>query len=508
MAKASTASGGRYTEFGASGLKQYAGYVREEWMAELVGKKGQLILRQMRDNDAIIGAIFFAVEMLLRGVTFHVEGLSDSSDDEQSADFIESCIGDMEGSWAGFLAEALTFLLYGWDVHEIVYKMRKGRTGDPKTNSTYDDGMIGWRKLAGRGQETLLHWIFDESGEATHLVQLLPTGGPLLQVPLSKCLHFRTTPYKSNPEGRSIIRNAYTSWYYKKVIQEIEAIGVSRDLTGLTMVGVPPKWTLAQANADDKAAYQTAVKMARDIARNQQEGIVYPLMWDKEGKNQLFEISLLSTGGRRQFATTEIIGRYDQNIAATVLADFITLGTGGGSRSQGTGAQSKNKTDVFSVALIAFLDIITSEFNRKAIPDLLFLNNMKGQVMLKHGDIQRRDLTELATYIQDTALAGVLVPDDALEAHIREEGGLPDKDPTTERTPVDPAAADDEDEEDETDPKTGVKNTTAKPKAPGGGKNGGKKPAGGKGGANDGTGKPLASKAAKFTTRRQQRRAL
>lgn len=419
----STGAADSYVEFGANGLKQYSGYVREEWLPQLIGRKGLLVLREMRDNDPIIGAIFFAVEMLLRGVSFHVEGSSSSADDQAAADFVESCLGDMEQSWSGFLAEVMPFLLYGWDVHEIVYKIRKGRSTDLKFNSKYTDGMVGWRKLAIRSQETLLHWIFDEAGDATHLVQLLPTGGPLLQVPLEKCLHFRTTPYKANPEGRSIMRNAYTSYYYKKVLQEIEAIGVSRDLTGLTMVGVPAKWTMKNASPDDKAAYALAKTMARDIARNQQEGIVYPLMYDAD-KNKAFEVSLLSTGGRRQFATNEIISRYDHSIAATVLADFITLGTGG-AKNQGTGAQSKNKTDVFSVALIAFLDIITAEFNRKAIPDLLYINGMKGEVSLAHGDIQRRDLMELATYLQDTVLAGLLTPDPALEAHVREEGGLP-----------------------------------------------------------------------------------
>lgn len=424
--KVQVSADGAFTEFGASGLKQYSGYVREEWLPQLVGRKGLMVLREMRDNDAILGAIFFAIEMLLRGVAFHVEGATPNADDQAAADYVESCIGDMEQSWSGFLAEVLEFLLYGWDVHEIVYKYRKGRTNDLKTNSKYDDGMMGWRKLAIRSQETLLHWIFDESGDATHLVQLLPTGGPLLQVPLEKCLHFRTTPYKCNPEGRSVIRNAYTGYYYKKVLQEIEAIGVSRDLTGLTTVWVPAKWTNSNATPEEKRAYQAAKTMARDIARNQQEGIVAPLMYDAAG-NKTFDITLLATGGRRQFATSDIIARYNQEMAMTVLCDWLTLGTGG-SKNQGTGAQSKNKTDLFSIALVAFLDIITAEFNRKAIPDLLYVNGLKGQANLVHGDIQRRDLAELAAYIQAGVLSTVLTPDAALEAHYREEGGLPAQD--------------------------------------------------------------------------------
>lgn len=444
-------AGDGYTEFGATGLKQYSGYVREEWLPQLVGRKGLLVLREMRDNDPIIGAVFYAIEMMVRGVNFHVEGASSSAEDQAAADFIESCLGDMEQSWSGFLAEVMPFLLYGWDVHEIVYKQRKGRTNDLKTNSKYDDGLIGWRKFAIRSQETLLHWIFDEAGDATHLVQLLPTGGPLLQVPLEKCLHFRTTPYKANPEGRSVVRNCYTSYYYKKTLQEIEAIGVARDLTGLTVVSVPAKWTRADADQNDKRAYRQAVNMAQNIARNQQEGIVIPLMYDDNG-NKTFEVSLLATGGKRQFATNEIIGRYDQNMASTLLADFITLGTGGKS-NQGTGTQADSKTDMFVKALTAFLDVIASEISRKAIPDLLALNAMKGQVNLVHGGVQRADLKELGTYLKDSFAAGVLIPDDALEAHVREEAGLPAKDQEAMRDLNDGTDnRDGEDDEDDDDP--------------------------------------------------------
>jgi hypothetical protein len=418
---------GGYTQFGATGLKQYSGYVREEWLKDLIGRRGLLMYREMRDNDPIIGAIFFAIEMLLRGVSFHVEAGDQQSQD--AADFIESCLGDMEESWPSFLAEVMSFLLYGWDVHEIVYKVRQGKNKNPKFDSKYDDGMIGWRGFMHRGQETLLHWIFDADGRATHLVQLLPTGGPLLQVPLDKCLHFRTTPYKGNPEGRSVFRNAYTPYYFKKVIQEIEAIGVSRDLTGLTVVSVPASWTNpVNRSAADTQAFLMAQQMARDTARNQQEGLVIPIIRNAKDPNLLeFDIKLLATGGRRQFATNDIITRYDNRIAMTVLADFITLGGGSGSGSgRGSYAMSKNKTDIFSVACIAFLDLITAELNRKAIPDLLALNGMKdAKVSLAHGDIQRRDLQELGTYLMDAASAGLLTPDAALEAHIREEGGLP-----------------------------------------------------------------------------------
>lgn len=424
VAPASTA-GNAFAEVGASGLRQFSGYVREEWLRALIGRKGMLTLREMRDNDPIISAALFAIEMLLRGVPFRVEpDDKDNDDDVKAADFVQSCFTDMEHSWADLIADVLSFLQYGWGVYETVYKFRRGsHPDDPKQNSKYDDGMIGWRKFAGRAQETLLHWVFDEAGDAIAMVQLLPTGGPLLTVPLSKCLHFRTTPYKSNPEARSIMRSMYNYYFLKKNIQQIEAIGVSRDLAGLLHITVPVEWTKEDAPPDMKAALRKTKEMANLVNQNQQSAIVSPAIYDKEG-NQLYKVELLATGGRRQFATTEIINRYDHGMCASVLADFITLGTGS-SKGIGSNAQSTNKTDMFSLAVGAFLDIIAHQFDRRAVPDLLRMNAMKGSVKVTHGDIASRDLQELGTFILDLAQAGLLVPDASLEAHVREKGGLP-----------------------------------------------------------------------------------
>lgn len=453
-----------YQEAGATGLKQYSGYVREEWEPQLLGRKGMLVYREMYDNDPIINAIFFAITMLIRGVSFHVEGGDSTGVNQKAADFVESCLGDMEETWASFLAELMPFLLYGWDVHEKVFKRRSGyNPKDKSKNSKYDDGKIGWRKFAIRSQETLLHWTFNEDGDATNLIQLLPTGGPLLSVPLERCLHFRTTPYKANPEGRSLIRGAYTSYFLKKRIQQIEAIGVERDLTGLPVMYVPSRWTLQNATAEDKAAMAACKTLVRDIRNNEQSGVVLPRIWnDKQPTQQDLELTLLATGGRRQFATPDIIQRYNQCIAQVVLADFITLGGGGGS-SHGSYAQSKNKTDFFSMTMTALLDIIVGEINDNAIPELLRLNGMKdAQVQLTHGDVARRDLEELGTYLMDIAQAGILTPDATIEAHVREEAGLPPADQTALRDPTgggdsqtqnQPGAADDGEDDDKPEPK-------------------------------------------------------
>lgn len=432
-------------ESGATGLRAFSGYVREEFLPELSGRRGLQITKEMRDNDNTVGGIMFAAEMLVRGVSFHVEAEDGTNhDDQMAADFVESCVSDMEHSWSDFIAQVVTMLTFGFDVHEIVYKMRKGRVDDPEDrglNSEYDDGMVGWKKFAMRGQDTLQKWDFSpKTGEPLAMWQLLPAPDPannaaglMRRVPLAKCLHFTTIRIKGNPEGRSVLRNAYISYYYKKRIQEIEAVGAERDLTGIPVAYVPAVLFNKDATPDQKTALRAWKDSVRNTARNQQEGFVFPQAFDPKTGEPLYKFELLSTGGKRVFDTGAIIQRYSENIAQCVLADFLTLGAGGGG-GHGSYAQSKGKTDFFFIACKAWLDVITDVFNRQAIPDLLEMNNLKGKCHLAHGDIARRDLTELSAYITSLVGAGLLTPDPVLEEHVREEGDLPAADQTTLNT--------------------------------------------------------------------------
>lgn len=410
-------------EYGATGLRQFSGYVRAEWLSDLIGWRGIRMFREMRDNDPVIGAIFFAIESLLRGVKFNMHPADETPESAEAAEFVESCFGDMEQTWPEIISDLLGFMQYGWAVNEIVYKRRSGPSKNPMRDSAFDDGLIGWRKFAPRAQETLLRWDFDESGDATALIQLLPTGGPLLRVPLAKCIHITTRLAKNSPEGVSLLRNCYVPYYFKKRIQEIEAIGIERDLAGLPIMWVPPEWTYPNASADDKAKYASCKKAVRDTTRNEQEGFVFPQMYDEKGNKRL-DFTLLSTGGRRQIDTDPIVQRYDHRIAATFLADFLMLSMGGSGGSRGSFAMSKNKTDMFSTAIEFILDLITAEFNRHAIPDILKLNSMEGKCVLVHGDIAKGDILEFAQAVQALTGVGMITPTPQTEATVREEVGL------------------------------------------------------------------------------------
>ena len=55
-------------EIGSSGLVQYGGEVREDFLRQLQGRRGYATYREMSDNHPVIGAVLYSIEMLVRGV--------------------------------------------------------------------------------------------------------------------------------------------------------------------------------------------------------------------------------------------------------------------------------------------------------------------------------------------------------------------------------------------------------------------------------------------------------
>lgn len=409
-------------EIGRIGQYRYNGVMYEEYLPELRGRKGVEVYKEMSDNDDMVGAVLFVIETLMQQCTFSVEPGGETAKDKEAAEFVEQCMHDMQRSWSDTLSEILSFLAYGWSYHEIVYKRRMGKTKDPKTSSKYDDGLIGWRKLPLRSQDTLWEWNYDEnSDDLIAMTQAPPPYYNHLTIPLEKALHFRTRSRKDNPEGRSILRNAYRSWYFKKRIQEIEGIGMERDLAGFPVLTGPEGMDLWDGDDEEMAASLAAAQnIVTNIRRDAKEGLVLPNGWTLE---------LLSAGHRRQFDTNQTIERYDKRIAMTVIADFIMMGQS----DVGSFALSSDKTRLFALAIGTFLDSICEVFNTQGIPRLIDINgdHFKGITeypKMVHGDIEDANLDALGAFISSMVTSGVLIPDEKLEDFVRRAGNLPEKD--------------------------------------------------------------------------------
>src|SRR6476646_11133579 len=101
-------------ELGSTGLQRQAGFVWEELLRDLSGRRAVLTYREMADNDGTVGAVLFAIDMLMRQVEWRVDPVSTDPADLEAADFVDSCMQDMSATWTDLISEILSMLTFGF----------------------------------------------------------------------------------------------------------------------------------------------------------------------------------------------------------------------------------------------------------------------------------------------------------------------------------------------------------------------------------------------------------
>lgn len=416
-------------ELGASSEKHRWGIKQDEFLPELRGHRAIRKYREMSDNDPIIGACLKAMELMIRAADWRVDP-AEGGDAE--AEFVETVFEDMEGTWDEFVDNAMSMLVYGFSFFEIVTKRRLGpEQSDPARRSRFTDGRIGIRKLAPRPQWSLQRFEYDDTDNPVAFIQQ-PFGSVTERsIPMWKGLLFRTTTMNDDPTGRSVLRNAYKPWYAASHVQMIELIAVERELNGVPVGRIPAEYLSSTASATQRATRTMLETILRDLKLNEQGYALLPsdTYIDNDGKPtniRMMDIELMSASGTRAIDTGSVITRHQQDIARTMLADFIMLG----SSERGSFALSKSKTDLFLSAIQAYADGVAAVINRDLIPLLWRLNGFRPDTMphLVAGKVAPADLTELGEFLSKVATAGApMFPDVELENHLRMAAGLPER---------------------------------------------------------------------------------
>ena len=414
---------------GSTGLKQHGGFLDEEFLTRLRGLNGVRLYTEMSMNNSIVGAILFIIDMIVRQVEWRFEtpeGLEDDPLALREKEFSETVIDDMSTSFQDFISEAMSILPFGWAFFEQVYKLRKGQTKDPKTRSDYEDGRIGIRKIDIRSQDTLYRWLFDEENGLNGMLQqdVYRSVGGTVTLPIQKCLLLRTKSRKGNPEGMSLLRPAVRDWFYLKRIQDSEAVGIERDLTGMPMMEVPVEMLMDNAAPELQRLRAQLETWVQQIRVDERWGGLMPTELDEEGKPTGYRFRLLSTGGRRQIDTNTIVKRYESRIAMVFLAEFLFIGQD----HVGTQSADNSKKDMFKLALNTVLtDMIAAPFNKFVIGRLMSLNQVPRQYWptIKPASLDSPDLEKMGSFVQSLAQAGLLSPNRPLEAKLLSDARLP-----------------------------------------------------------------------------------
>lgn len=421
---------------GSTGLRRMGGLIFEDPLPQLEGQKGLAIYKEMALNDSMCGAILNAIDKTLRRMSWRTVPASTRWYDRQAEEFLGESMTDMEQPWPDIVSEALSMLPYGHCLLYPVYKRRCGHNLDPSMNSKYRDGRVSWRYMPIRSQDTIYKWHFNNSGDLIAVEQQAPPTYDVVQIPMDKLLLFRTSSYKNNPLGLSIFRSAYKAWYSKRAMENLEGIGVERDLAGIPKAWVPWEIMSSAATPEQKRSLEYVKKMATNLRVDEQTCIVLPSVFDPNG-NRLYDLTLMTTGGSRQHDTDKIINRYERQIASAALADFLVVGNG--ASASGSRAMHTDKTSMFENSLAAYADIISEVMNRVAIPRLFRFNSftISDYPQIEHGPVARQDLKDLADYVFKLAQSGMqLFPDQKLEEHLRKTAALPPP-PTNEMDDMD-----------------------------------------------------------------------
>lgn len=401
---------------GVSGDNTHNGQIRaDEFLPELRGKKAIRKYREMRDNDSTIGAVMYATEQVLRDVDLKVMPANDTSEAKREAAFVESVLDDMDHTLDDHISEALSSLSYGFAWFEVVYKRREGpNQRSDKKRSKASDGRMGIRKIAIRAPWTINRFEVDkQTGDVLGIYQDGSGYNSSNFIPTRKSLYYKTTSLNGDPAGRSILRNAYTSYEYLNNLQSIEAIAVERELAGIPVARIPAEYLSGDATAVQSTFVSTLQGILRDVKFNEQGYIILPsdTYPDKDGSptpHRLVDMELMSSSGTRNIDIDPVVKRYQHDIARSVLSEFLMLGSQGGSY-----ALSKSKTDLFLRALESYIQAIVDVLNKQLVERLWELNGLNYALMptIVAGDVAPHDLREIAAFLRNLNGADINVSD-------------------------------------------------------------------------------------------------
>ena len=366
----------------------------------------------MHRQDAQVASVLRAVSLPIRGTTWRLDpnGAPDEVVRHVALDLGLPVQGWPEDklptgrlrdrfSWQEHLRHALLMLRYGHMVFEQVYRI------DEET------GLAHLRKLGPRMPRSIAKFNVARDGGLESIEQY-PVGdavstaavkGPVL--PGSRLVVHSHEREAGNWAGQSLLRQAYKNWLIKDRLLRVQAQTVDRN-----GMGVPTYTTSENGGKDELAAGH---KIAESIRAGDSAGAAIP-----NGAT----LELKGVNGQLPDADKPI--RYhDEQIARAVLAHFLNLGTQTGSWALGS-----TFADFFTQSLQAVAQDIADVTTAHVVEDLVDINYGGGvQAPRVVFDEIGSQTAAIAVAIKTLVDAGVLTPDEGLEAHMRLGLGLPTK---------------------------------------------------------------------------------
>lgn len=384
-------------EMGVSGTPIFGGFLRElgEYNPELTGLEAYATYERMRRGDGQVAATLMAMKLPVRSAEWRVlEPIKASPVEKAATEFVRECLLEDIDFDAG-IRNSLLMLDFGAAVHENVWYQ--------------DGGNVRIKKLAPRLPLTFYRWLCEPGTSNLAALEQLGYGGDQYKttlIPVGKLALFTFNQEGDNFTGISLLRPMYQHWFIKSNLYKIEAIAAERN-----GMGVPNITMGGTMKAEDRLA---ALEWIRRVSANQNTGLLLPPEW---------KFALTGVQGMVH-DPQKAIAHHNDMIAMCALAQFMNLGQGekGGSKALGS-----TMSDFFYLGLQALANHIGRVYSMQTIKPLVDLN-FSGVVSYPRLVPQQILSIKLESIVDALSKLGALVlPDDELEAYMRERMGLPSK---------------------------------------------------------------------------------
>ena len=388
------------TEVGNTGLnlRGVRGKVEENISKLWKGKNKKDFISEMRLNDPYVNAWINAKNAIALKPDWVIQPRNpEDNKSKEYADLISNMLfNDMATTFNSFVLNSITMAEYGFAISEIVLKKRQGKTDNPMTTSLYNDGLFGVAKLSPRWQNSITKWDIDNNGNIENVYQRSDDFGTTdTKMPYKKILHFVMNGYNGNPEGESVLRGTFASYYNKKNIERIQRETFERGFTGILDIQVPPRYMSKKYNTSEGVEMMRVIDaFLRNVKQGKEAGIIRPASKD-------FNIELIQGKTGTGLDPDKMIDRYNTEIVMCLLSDSFM----GKSKVYQGASGEQTKTKIYKSFIGIILDEIKEQINKKLIPLLFNINNLDTEYMpyLDYGNLDDLDLQAVSWFIQSVA---------------------------------------------------------------------------------------------------------
>jgi hypothetical protein len=416
-------------ESGTSGLQAYSGFVTEAYNQQLYWPTVAPLYNRIWRSMPEISMVRNAFTAWGRNVSIEVDLPDEPSDDDKRyQDFVYEVFDDMEGGETGFVETVVSRVpFFGWSWFSAPACVRhpnwRPPDGDDPWRSEYDDGMIGFRRMAHRDQSTFFGWDFDEKKRLRGMKQQ-DFPAPQVTIPLDESLHL-TYGDTTNPEGLAGLESVWRLERVKFGLEVIYGIG-SEHAAGYLNV---QKTEAGSLTVDDKANVAKAAKAVLSA----QEGNY--ALWPFGMVGDVKDINFTAAP-----AMLEAIKHYSILTLSVFMMQFIALNTLTGTGSFAAADDSSqlgvftfnSMLDGFAAQMDSQIGRRLYEWNKHSFTGV----TKRPQLRFTHID-KSIPLTEMGSFLQQTN--GILaLSDDDIKAIRKRSGFLSHSLPEVEEQPEQP----------------------------------------------------------------------